>query len=484
VSNLLVISDLHLGGTLRGEDIVAAEAGQIPFRALRQVIKHDRALCQFIDYHRENPLPGDAGDPDAWTLVLNGDSFDFLHIDLRPRGGKGGPQSEEEQLYGLSFEETRSRWKLSVICRVHRRTLRALARFVDAGNELVFVMGNHDVDLWFEGVREDLMKAMAQYSEAPTSFRDRVQFEPWFYFEEGRAYIEHGHRFDPYNTFPDPLMPLAIDREQHLAPNFTHYGLRFFCNRVRTFPIHEMDINPVSKILKWISDHTWREIFMAVAQAFIFMWFYVVDTIKDREDKSRRQASVRDTRRQKLREFAARYGMPIARILALDALKRSHVGETVGRFLKAMLIDRIALILLGGLGTVVSFWLYDGWNILFATLGLVVAGLLLAGLFDRTRPIIDVHPILGRVAQKIGHLTGVPIVVFGHTHHPILTTVPNVSWLNPGSWEHVPYETVHAAGDPCTCSARYGLIQGASTSVSVRLVLWCSQAKAPVESDA
>ena len=479
MSNLLIISDLHLGGTLRGEDIVASEAGQIPVTALRRVIKHDRGICRFIDYHRENPLNDIEGRPQPWTLVLNGDSIDFLHIDLRPREGATSPQTEDERLYGLSFEETRSRWKLSVICRVHRRSLRALARFVDAGNEVVFVIGNHDVDLWFDGVREDLLSQLQQHSERPERLEALVRFEPWFFYEEGRAYIEHGHRFDPYNTFPDPLMPLALDREQHLAPNFTHYGMRFFCNRVRSFPVHEMDINPVSKIMSWIREHSWREIFLAVAQAFVFMWFYLVDTIRHRDRKSRSEASFRDHRRRRLREFAARYGMPIARILALDALKRTYVGATVGRLLKGMLIDRILLVVLGAVGSCLCFWLYDGWYALLATLGTVVAGLLTSGLFDQTRPIVDVHPILGRVAHKISYLTGVPVVVFGHTHNPTLVEAKRLSWLNPGSWEHIPYETVHGAEEPCDCSAHYGLIRGEATAVSVQLVRWCSRSSAP-----
>ena len=34
-------------------------------------------------------------------------------------------------------------------------------------------------------------------------FWSGVEIHPWFWFEEGVAWIEHGHQFDPYNSFED-----------------------------------------------------------------------------------------------------------------------------------------------------------------------------------------------------------------------------------------------------------------------------------------
>ena len=139
-----------------------------------------------------------------------------------------------------------------VISQVHRHTFEALARFVDAGHECVFVLGNHDVDLWFEKVRQAFLDALELVSTNRSRIREAIHFEPWFHYEPGRIYVEHGHRFDPYNTFPDPLQPIVVTEERQLAPTFGHFSLRYFCNRVRSFPIYDMDKEPVTKIFKWV----------------------------------------------------------------------------------------------------------------------------------------------------------------------------------------------------------------------------------------
>jgi UDP-2,3-diacylglucosamine pyrophosphatase LpxH len=138
-SSLLIVSDLHLGGALRPP---------LNFTALKMVARLDQAFERFIDYHLAHPLLDDVGDPAPWNLIFNGDTIDFLHMGLSAQDQLN--LEEEETLYGLSFARRRSRWKLQGIARYHRRTFRALCRFLEAGNECVFVIGNYDVDLWFE----------------------------------------------------------------------------------------------------------------------------------------------------------------------------------------------------------------------------------------------------------------------------------------------------------------------------------------------
>jgi UDP-2,3-diacylglucosamine pyrophosphatase LpxH len=479
-SNLLVCSDLHLGGTLRGEDIAAADGGRLPFAALRRAVRQDRAVSKFLDYHQENLSTNTQGASVPWRLILNGDIFDFLHLDVRPTGESENAPSEEETLYGLSFEENRSCWKLGVICSVHRRTIQALASFVDAGHEIVFIIGNHDVDLWFDKVRNGLLDAIALMSEAPDTARSRIQFEPWFYFEADRAYIEHGHRFDPYNTFPDPLQPLLIRRERELAPTFGHFSLRYFCNRVRSFPIYDMDHNPISKIIRWIIERPKKEVFMAAVQWTVFMWRYIRTTFLIRRDSGERQAQLRQKRRNRLRRFAKRYGMPIKRILALDALKRAHVGASLLRFAQGMLLDRVALVCSFMAMSLAVLSLSDGWVtglLLTAIVSAVVWGWLR---LDKTRPIHDVQPLLGRLARRIGKLTGARVVVFGHTHKSAIERRGSTEWMNPGSWEHLPFTQSHDEDCECTCSVKYGVVTGQGQQTQAYLVDWCSQSHVPI----
>lgn len=465
--NLLVVSDLHLGGPLRPP---------VGFRALRQVAKLDREICRFLDYQRKRPLKGDSGEAEPWTLVLNGDTIDFLHFDLRP-----DDTDADEHLYGLEFSEGRSRWKLGAIARYHRRALRGLARFVDAGNRLVMVVGNHDADLWFPGVRADLVEHIASYSKDPDALRERVSFSPWFYFEEGRAYIEHGHRFDPYATFPDPLTPFGGDRG--LAPNFGHWALRFFCNRVRDFPVHDLDTWSAGDYLAWGARLRPVRVVRAALDGLWFVWRYAFDAARDRIRRAR-DPERRARRRARLRRFAAFYRMPIERIRALDALKLPHVGASLGRIAQALYVDRLALAALVVAGLVATNAIESDAASLLAGAGVLVGGWLAWRALARTRPLADIHPFLAGIARRIARLTGARVVVFGHTHRPILEPAgQRAQWLNPGSWEHLPRQALHADNEPCTCHARYAVITGRGETTRARLMRWCRRRQAPLESE-
>ncbi|MCA9537513.1 MAG: metallophosphoesterase family protein [Myxococcales bacterium] len=473
-SDILIVSDLHLGGPLRPPPHQDPDhPPPIGLRAIRRVVRLDRELARFIDYHRAHPsAPGR-----RWTLIFNGDTIDFLHMDVRPDQDQ---LDAEESHYGLAFDERRARFKLAVIARCHRHSLTALARFIEAGHQVVFIVGNHDVDLWFGEVRNDLIEQIAAHADDPEQVRAGVRFEPWFYYDAGRAYVEHGHRFDPYATFPDPLSPLAADRARYLAPNFGHFGLRYFCNRVPSFPIHDLDTMTWRDLWAWVKAHWPWGLLRSLGQYVAFVFRYAQATARDRFSRGRREAVTRARRRDRLRRFAARHGWPLARILALDGMRKPHVGETIGRLIQALHLDRLALIGLTLACVVVALGLVDApWSGLLA-LGVAGLGFGAWRQLDRTRPPVDVHPLLGRVARRVGRLTDAKVVVFGHTHRPTLRQVGKVRWLNPGSWEHLPRQHLHADGAPCDCAARFGIIAGDRDHLRTRLVRWCARAHAPL----
>lgn len=480
-SNLLVVSDLHLGGPLRPAPTADVDApNRVGFRALRQVVRLDRALAGFLDHHRTHPPPRG----DRWTLLFNGDTVDFLHMDLRPEGDAEAdipPPDEDEHLYGLAFASHRAVWKMRVIARHHRRAFAALARFVEAGHRVVLVVGNHDVDLWFAAVRAAFVDEVARHAADPAAIRAGMAFEPWFYYEPGRAYVEHGHRFDPYATFPDPLAPLSADRAQHLAPNFGHFGLRYFCNRVRTFPVHDLDTWTLGDLWDWMKRHRTGTLMRAAWQTAAFVWHYARATARDRFSRRRREAATRARRRARLRKFAARYGMPLGRILALDNLRRPHVGQSLLRLAHGLMLDRIALIGLTVTAAVLAFTADDAETGAWLFAGVFGGSALAWWQLDRTRPSADIHPQLGRLARRVGRLTGAPVVVFGHTHRPVLRRLGRTRWLNPGSWEHLPRRRLHPKGAPCDCPARYGVIDGPAHAPRAHLHRWCVRSGAPYE---
>lgn len=466
-SSLLVVSDLHLGAALRPP---------MTERSFEMIDKLDRELEQFLSYHIENPAMTEEEIPLPWTLVFNGDTIDFMHMGLTV--AEHIQLEAEESLYGLSFVRRRSRWKLHEIAKHHHRAFKALAHFIECGHQCVFVVGNHDADLWFEKVRRDLCSLIARHTKRPKAAKRAIHFAPWFYYEEGRVYIEHGHRFDAYSTFPDPLNPVDLESGE-MKPTFGHWGLRYFCNPVPTLPIHDLEDWTASDFIKWAWTKAGVGLVSLVAFYLNFLWRYLKDTAEaristgDKEDQD--AESIRNRRRSKrLARFAKKANLNLGRVRALDQLREAHVGASLGRFALAAHMDKILIVISSGIGMISLLIFTSGWVLYLSLfLGAVVLSLIWVGL-AKLRPSQDPHPLMSEVAQKIGQITDVPLVVLGHTHRPVLQDDGDVKWLNPGSWEHLPRSNGHAIGAPCTCVAKFGVIKGEGDDMEVGLYQWCS----------
>jgi ABC-type multidrug transport system fused ATPase/permease subunit len=109
----------------------------------------DRTFRKFLEY-LQSAISGEK------ELVLNGDIFDFDSVMARPDDDRFHV-SWLERARGLNAEESKSRFKMSIILRDHSIWVEALREFVRAGNRLVFVIGNHDMELHWPSVRRDLV---------------------------------------------------------------------------------------------------------------------------------------------------------------------------------------------------------------------------------------------------------------------------------------------------------------------------------------
>ena len=467
IKRYTIISDLHLGHTLRSSGAVIDVQSTLNYAQLKCVVGLDRALAGFID----TLLAELEQNADNCALVLNGDIFDFLHVDIRPTVdtfAKPPIDGSEEDVYGLSFEVSRSRWKLALIAKLHRKALQALARFVNHGGRLIFTVGNHDVDLCFPEVQIDLRQYLATYLDDKSREESHILIESWFHMSQPIVYIEHGHRFDPYTTFPDPIEPTSNVSAAQLAPNFAHFGLRYFSNRVPSFPLHDLEHDPWLKIARWIKTHTIRESWYALQAAFNFFLQYWKAMLTERQRWTKNMGENRFHRREKLHQIATRYGWSLHRIQRLDAMKAPPVGHSMTMFIQALHLDRIALIV----GLLV-FWMAMAMSETNGRLSLsILLGLLVASAWwwlDQRRPTYDLHPKLGQIAQDIGLVARVPVVVFGHTHQATCESLGSVIWLNPGSWEHLAHSHRHSHSVHGDHSVHYGQIAVDTRGISVDL---------------
>src|SRR5207247_1616473 len=89
--NILVISDLHLGESIK------PNATSVSY--LRQLARLDRELTAFLAHYRDHRIDGR-----PWRLVVNGDMVDFMSVHILPQA----EASAEERQYGLGYGEAQS----------------------------------------------------------------------------------------------------------------------------------------------------------------------------------------------------------------------------------------------------------------------------------------------------------------------------------------------------------------------------------------
>lgn len=232
-ADLIVVSDLHLAEGLRPDE---------PRYSPTEDFFFDEAFARFLDHWRSQH----SDNPEALTLVLNGDTLDFLTVTKVPSAfeaeSRGLDVSQAERQFGLNPTADKSIFKLDVIVQGHRVFFDSLARFVAAGHKVEIIRGNHDLELFFPEVKERLLEHLASFPSGPDMKKARalVTFHDWFYLEPGRVYIEHGNQYDESNSIRYPLRPLLSGKRWWLKEEgeALDYPLgsifvRFFYNRVR-----------------------------------------------------------------------------------------------------------------------------------------------------------------------------------------------------------------------------------------------------------
>ncbi|MBY0385841.1 metallophosphoesterase, partial [bacterium] len=164
-------------------------------------------------------------------LILNGDIFDFDSVTTYP-ASPGYHVSWLESRRGLDAEKEKSIYKIEVILRDHPLWVQALSQFINQGHRVIFVVGNHDLELnWIE-VQKKILDILQLNNEQ----RRQVRFVEWFYISNKDTLIEHGHQHDPFCCNKDPINPVVIDYNRvmirlpfgDLACRYMSNGLGFF----------------------------------------------------------------------------------------------------------------------------------------------------------------------------------------------------------------------------------------------------------------
>lgn len=192
---LVVISDLHIGGTY-------PEEGSESSRGFR-LCTHVDALIAFIQ-----SLPKSSRD-NATELVINGDFVDFL---AEPADAASDESNANWQPFIPSPQQAVDVFR-RIACR-DAALFDALRVFLRGGGRLTLLLGNHDVELSLPEVRRELESVL------DASGRDLAFVYDGEAYCVGPVLIEHGNRYDPWNVVDhDALRRLRSAQSRRESPD-------------------------------------------------------------------------------------------------------------------------------------------------------------------------------------------------------------------------------------------------------------------------
>lgn len=236
---VIILGDIELGGGTLTDDFVS-----------------DRALVTLISSLTKKKMNID--------LVLNGDTFDFLKCPYI--------NNKEIKTYPRHITEDISLAKLKLIYKAHHQVFNAWKKFVrKKGNNIFFIFGNHDHDLFFKEVQHEIKKLLGMNHK-------NVFFK--MFYNENKIYAEHGHQYDFLNKVSMKQAFLKYKSKPILNISWIALGLisnfmilkeeHPFLERVRPLPRLFSHHKLVAKKISW---RTLRYFFMSIVY-YPIRYFY------------------------------------------------------------------------------------------------------------------------------------------------------------------------------------------------------------------
>lgn len=431
----LIVSDLHITDAqepLRGKPLWK--------RYKQRDLFIDGVFGRFLAHFQEE-LPRGA------ELILNGDVFDFDSVMALPQDRRF-PVTWLERQRGLGAEEIKSRFKMQRILRDHPAFLDALRSWVLAGNRVVVVIGNHDIELQWHSVRQDLVDALDLCDE----LRDAVRVCEWFYVSEGDTLIEHGNQYDSYCLCADPLHPTIRWRgKRRVRVPFGNLAERYMLNAMGLFNPH-VDSSFIKSGPEYVRFFLRYMLRIQPMIGWSWFWGAVVTLVSSLREGF--LPSVKDPLRieQRVADIARRANATTAMVHGLQAIHAHPAIFTPWRIARELWLDRAAILAVLVFG---SFQLYSVLNV-FSPISPWWAGavflLLLppflfyarsvrSGTAEARGMLLDRCPLAAKIC-------GVSRVVVGHTHMEQHIALDGLELLNTGTWSPA-YEDVE-------CTVPYG----------------------------
>lgn len=372
-----------------------------------------------------------SGDP--VELILNGDIFDFDSVVAQPEAPIYRVRWLERKR-GLFPRPERSKFKIEVILKDHAVFVAALADFVRRGNRVVFVFGNHDLELHFEEVRLCILRAL----QLTPDQLERVRFTDWFYISNGDTLIEHGNQYDPYCVCEDPLNPLVRGyREVSLKLPFGNLACRYIMNGMGFFNPH-VDSNYIMTLKDYVRIFLR---YMARAQPLLVLtWFGGSVVTLAHAFVDRLSPPIRHPLRieDRVNEVALRANAEPRMVRELRELFADPAASRPWLLMRELWLDRAFSILIVFLAIFQVFsFIRAVYEVSFFWAFIPLFLLLPFFLFysrSVTSHVSGYKEPDEAILSMASAITRVRRIVFGHTHQPRHEMIGFVEHLNSGCW--------------------------------------------------
>lgn len=429
--NTLVISDLHLGEDLTA---VASEANTLHINIV------EAELIGFLRYYARRREDGR-----AWRLIINGDMVDFLSVVLLPSHPdfEGYKANVEEHEFGLRRTPQAAISKMHAVLKRHAGVFQALARFLSRGNRVEIISGNHDTEFHWKGTQDALIEGVSEAwegmheSERPGALLGEevvagISFHPWFFYEPGVLWVEHGHQYDECCSLRYQLYPRCPNTDD-IVTNVDTAGVRYVTVYVAEAEAQNMDLWGFTGYLRFGFGLGVRGC-LRLAYGYYTFAKVLMQVWRAGGKKSAAAQEVREEHDERLIALAEKWEMPTEKLLKLNGLGRLPVVSQFSKLSSVLMLDKLAFFALGMFIAVFSLIFLGG---ALALAGLVAGGLIGAGLTiwsSRGRE-VDATAVMELNSERILKEVDAKFVTFGHTHEPVARQLDNGSWyFNTGTW--------------------------------------------------
>ena len=361
--------------------------------------------------------------------------------------------------------------------RGHPLFFEALVRFLAAGHRIHMNRGNHDLELHWPEVQEALLEGLVaiaadKHPELTEELvRERFVIRPWFYYEPGRIWIEHGHQYEASNSLRYQLNPVIMRRrkgrkEPMLDLPAGSLFVRYIVNRFKLVDPYATQVSSLEQYLDVISSFNVIDLGRALIGQFPF---FIRALKRARVFEVSAMDKGAPLHKGRVKELGRKTGLG-SRLEEVDALREAPMGVTkytlatqmMRPILRSILTFlAIALVAIGGWMVLFSAilsteWLADsvlGKASLMAVLAvLTIVGLFLAGTHFARRYRMNTdscHDKLRQKAAAVAQALEVPIVAMGHSHGVDRRSLPGAAvYANSGTWTLVkgPWDAVQPRG--------------------------------------